>query len=97
MRQELNPRPLDYQACPLPCVNNLCLTQALYCFPGSWQEGRLEEEARGVHRGAEGRQGGSEAHRGRRQDFGPAAAASDGHVRLHPVPALRPEVQRVGR
>ena len=64
-------------------------------FSGDGQEGRLEEEEGRVHRRLEGRQGGAEAHRGRGQDLGSSATATDGHVGLHPLSALRKEVQRV--
>ena len=55
-----------------------------------------QEEGR-VRQRHEGGQGGSEAHRGRRKDLRPPPAPTYGHVRLRPVPALRPEVQRKRR
>jgi len=41
--------------------------------------------------------GGTTSHRRRRKDIGSSSSASDGHVGLHPVSPLRPEVQRIRR
>ena len=64
---------------------------------GPGQEIRLEKEAGGIRQRHEGCQGRPTSHRRRRKDQRFTPAAAHGHIRLRPVPALRPQVQRRGR
>ena len=63
----------------------------------SCQEGWLAEETWRIHRRLARRKGGPTSRGGRGEVVRPPAPSSHGHVRLHPVSALRPEVQRVRR